>query len=120
MSKKKDNAPEFALSAVGVWAKGKVDVWTLQEDTRFSIYEGQTKGTRGQWFMVQRKPSDYMMFRMTSDINIPSLLGRAKDVVEALDLADAEISLRRSQPPSKVTFTNDTPDDVVLQTTVKL
>lgn len=97
-SKKKANAPtpKYRLSSMGTWVHGQADVWTLSEDQRFTLYEGQTPETTGQWFLVERKLSQSaFLFRENTGPITPHFLGDAEGLDIALDLADVEISRRR-------------------------
>ena len=90
---KKAKVPKVRFSASGAWARaGVAKVWVLQEDTRFVIYKGDTKETKGQWFLLERT---FGFFIINPKVPIPHFLGSPEGLDEALDLADAEIARRR-------------------------
>ena len=101
--KKKTPVVKFRLSSLGTWCCSTAGTWNLDEDRRFTIYEGQTPDTRGQWFLVERDMTMYpFLLRSLAQPMTPHFLGACAGLDAALDLADSEIARRRFEGSQRV------------------
>lgn len=98
---KKAKKPKVQFSSSGVWVKSPAGTWTLQEDQRYTLYRGRTTETHDQWFLVERKPAEFIFMMRPPGPITPHFLGRADKIGEALDFADSEIARRRFEASQK-------------------
>ena len=94
--KKKTPVVKFRLSSLGTWCCSTAGTWNLDEDRRFTIYEGQTPDTRGQWFLVERDMTMYpFLLRSLAQPMTPHFLGACAGLDAALDQKRTILEPRR-------------------------